>query len=420
MTDRCDVVVVGGGIMGSSVALHLLEAGIKDVRLLERDGLFEGTTGAGGGFLAPWSVLNPMHGTESKALPIERYGLDFYAGLHAAGHDIDYRRNGVLWVAASDEAWELVQGMAWTAADPDSIEVTADRIGEFTAGALSSDGVCGGRWLPGGAQIYVTKVGAVLAERIAKLGGVIETRRPVTGIRMRGDRVVGVDTPHGPVDCATVVVAAGAWSGALLQPLGYFLPAVPQITSRIITEPNGVPETLPVLMLQGLMRDEPGGGTVLWVRSHQGGLLWGGMYLTHPRNIFVDEPVPDRLDELPLDGVLENQRVARAATFMPVLSGPASVRVKHGAPCYTADDLALVGPVPGIGGLYVLGGDNEVGVTHGPGFGKALADNIANGSSDLVDLHHWRLDRFGDRFTSQAEVLAGVGEAFGQVLVGEY
>ncbi|MEU0517337.1 FAD-binding oxidoreductase [Streptosporangium sp. NPDC006007] len=419
MPDRSDVVVVGGGVMGVSLALHLLEAGVENVRLLERDGLFEGTSGAGGGFLAPWTTISPLHGAESKALPIERYGMDFYAGLHAAGYDIDYRRNGVLWVAASEAAWNQVQQLTWYAADPGSFEVEPGRMAELTGGAVSGDGVYGGRYLPCGAQVTTAKVAVAMADRITERGGVIDTRRPVSEIRVRNGRVTGVETPGGAVDCETVVVAAGAWSNRLLEPLGAFLPAVPQVTSRIITEPLGIPETMPVLMLQGLMPGEPGGGTVLWVRGHHGGLLWGGMYTTYPRNILVDAPVPDRLDELPTDGVLENQRVARAATFIPALSRPASIRVKHGAPCYTPDDMALVGPVPGVEGLYAMGGDNELGVTHGPGFGKALADRVAHGTSDLADLTPWRIDRFGNRFTNQAETFQAVVESVGQLLVGE-
>lgn len=409
MGDRSDVVVVGGGIMGTAVALHLLEAGAGSVRLLERDGLFEGTTGAGGGFLAPWSVMTPLHGAESQVLPVERYGMAFYAGLHESGHHIDYRRNGVLWLAASDEAWKMVQAVPWHVADPDSVPVKPADLSDLTGGVVSGDGIEGARWVPSGAQVYTPLVGAALAERITALGGTIETRRPVTGLRVHGGRVVGVDTAHGPVDAGTVVLAAGAWTNQLLEPHGAYLPAVPQVTSRIVTEPFGIPETLPVLMMQGIMADEPGGGTVLWVRAHQGGLLWGGMYATFPRNILVGVPVPDRLDELPTDGILENQRVAAAAAFMPALSQPVSIRVKHGAPCYTPDDYALVGPVPGITGLWALGGDNEVGVTHGPGFGKALADTIVHGSSDLVDLHPWRLDRFDGRYTTPAEVLEAVG-----------
>jgi sarcosine oxidase, subunit beta len=408
MTDTADVVIVGGGIMGMSLALHLLQAGARNVRLLERGDLFEGTSSAGAGFLGPWSVMTPLHGTESKMLPIELYGLQFYADLHAAGYDIDYRRNGVLWVTASEGAWLDDKDEPWLAADPDSAVLRPDEITKLTGGVVLGDRVQSGLYMPNGAQVTTVKVGAALAHRITELGGVIETRRPVTGVRVHGGRALGVDTPAGPVDCGTVVLAAGAWSGALLSEVGFFLPAFPQVVSRIITEPIGIPETLPTLMLFGTLPDEPDGGPILWARWHDGGLLWGGHYTTHPRDMLVDAPVPDRLDDLPIDGVLEDQRVARAASYMPALSQSASLSFTHGAPCYTSDLMPLVGAVPGVDGLYAIAGDNELGITQGPGYGKALAEQIAAGSSDFVDLHPWRLDRFGDQFRNQAQVMDGL------------
>lgn len=419
MADTADVVIVGGGIMGMSLALHLLQVGARNVRLLERDGLFEGTTSAGAGFLSPWSVLSPLHGAESKVLPIELYGLQFYADLQAAGYDIGYRRNGVLWVTASEGAGIRDKDQPWLAADPNSVMLGPDQITELTGGVVLGDRVQGALYMPNGAQITPVKVGAALAHRITELGGVIETRRPITGLRVHGGRALGVDTPTGQVDCGTVVIAAGAWSGALLSEVGFFLPTFPQITSRIITEPIGIPETMPTLMLLGTLPDEPGGGTVLWGRWHDGGLLWGGVYTTYPRDILVDAPVPDRFDDLPTDGVIEDQRVARAASYMPTLSQQTSLRIKHGAPCYTADEMALVGPVPGVVGLYALAGDNEQGITQSPGYGRALAEHIAGGSSDFVDLYHWRLDRFGDRFHNQAQVMDGFAASYEALGVGD-
>ncbi|MEV6446308.1 FAD-binding oxidoreductase [Amycolatopsis sp. NPDC051716] len=417
MSDTADVVVVGGGIMGLTHAVHLLEAGVEKVHLIERDGLCEGTTGAGGGFLAPWTVISHLHGPDSPAGPLERYGMEFYAKLNAAGHDIDYRQNGVLWVTASEGTWALAQSLAWDVADAAAVAVEPGRMAEFSAGVVSGDGVYGGYYVPSGAQISTTKVGTALAARIRELGGVVETRRPAEAIRVSGGRVTGVDTAFGRIDSDHVVLAAGAWSNQLLEPLGAFLPAVPQITSRIITEDLGIPETLPMLFMLGLAPDEPGGGTPLWVRWHDGGLLWGGMYGTYPRDVLADAPIPDRLDELPTDGILEDQRMARgAAGFMPVLSRPASIRVKHGAPCYTPDNLALVGPVPGIEGLHALGGDNELGVTQGPGLGKVLADHIVHGTSELAELGPWCLDRFGDRYTNAAEAYAGLTESLTKLL----
>lgn len=399
MTDHADVVVVGGGVLGCVAALHLAETGVGSIRLVERDGLFEGTSAAGAGFLGNWSPFEPE-------MAAARYGLDFYAKLQAEGDDINFRQNGVLCVAASESSWQGLHGGAEDEADPSSIAVSPRDVEQLTSSVVSGHEVYGGLLDPSGAQVYAPKVGAVLANRLRKRGGIINTRRPATGVRTRGGRVLGIETHSGMVECDAVVLATGAWGNELMRPLGVFLPIAPQITSRVITEDLEVPETMPALLLTGLVPEEPDGGTLLWVRWHDGGLLWGGTYPTHPRNILVDAPVPGRLDEIPMDGILEILRVAaRGKAVMPALARRASIKVKHGAPCYTPDWRALVGPVPGIDGLYVLAGDNETGLTFGPGYAKALADHLIHGASDLTDMNDWKLDRFGDRFTTQAEVI---------------
>lgn len=420
MNREVQALVVGGGIYGVSAALHLAQRGVQ-VELLERDEVFSGTTGSGGGFVAPWSVLNPLHGADSIAAPLERYAMQFYKSFAEAGHDIAYRENGVMWVAASAEAWDLTQRMAWPAADPQHRRLAPHDLPGFTDGLLSAEGVHGAQFIPSGCQVHTPKLRSAIVNEIEQAGGRVRPHTPVTALRVDGGRVIGVDTPHGSIDAPTVVVAAGAWTAALISQVGYFLPAVPQVTSRITTGPREIPSTTPIMMLQGLQPEQPGGGTVLWVRSHGDGLVWGGMYLVPPRNDLVDRAVPSRFDELDHGGVLENEAAARRAGFFPRLAQQSNgYAIRHGVPCYTADDMALVGPVPGVSGLHVMGGDNELGVTHGPGLGRALAELITTGSSDLIELAHWDPARFGSRFSTQQQVLDVMVEQFGEVLAGNY
>ena len=153
---------------------------------------------------------------------------------------------------------------------------------------------------------------------------------------------------------------------------------VPLVQSRIVTEPLGVPPTMPTLMLQEF--------SFIWLREENGGLLWGSTYEEAPRLAFLDEAPPERFDNLPLDGVLKVQRDGlEASRAIPVLARYRSMTVAQGAPCYTADLRGIVGPVPEIEGLYVLGGCNEAGITHGPGWGKLLAELIVDGSASLTD-----------------------------------
>ncbi|WP_194833427.1 FAD-binding oxidoreductase [Nocardia sp. XZ_19_369] len=398
MSDHSDVVVIGGGILGCTMALHLIEAGAGRVRLLERDGLFQGTSAAGAGFLASWTPF-------AAEQAVTGYSLDYYARLQAEGHDIDLRRNGILSLdARASSLQEVSAGGAEYGAQ--ATVVDAAEVEALTHGLVKRTGVSGGLFEPVGAQVFAPKVGAALAERLHRHPEVLDARRPATALRARGGRIVGVETTTGTIDCAAVVVAAGAWSNELLAPLGIFLPSAPQVTSRIITENLDLPGTFPALLLSGLIPEDPDGGTLLWVRRHDGGLLWGGTYDTYPRNILLDAPMPERLDEIPYDGVRELLRVAaRADAVMPALARQSSITVKHGAPCYTPDWRALVGPVAAVEGLYALTGDNEAGFTHGPGHAKVLTDLLLHGTSDLTPADDWSPDRFGDQYTTETAVI---------------
>ncbi|MFI7637849.1 NAD(P)/FAD-dependent oxidoreductase [Nonomuraea sp. NPDC049400] len=394
MSDRADVVVVGGGVMGCLLALHLVEQGVERVRLLERDGVFQGTSAAGGGFLSGWAAYPPE--TASAG-----YALDFYEKTQAAGHDIGFRRNGTLYVAADERSW---QGLRMGAEG--NVLVDPARIAELTNDLVAGDRVVGGLLDPNGAHVHPPLLGAALAELFLARGGVIDTRRPVTGLRLNGERVVAVDTPTGLVECDDVVLATGAWSNRLLEPLGAFLPLAPRLTSRITTGPIGIPESLPTLIVMGVIPGNPAEDIPLWLRGQDGALLWGGTYRSYPRDILLDAEVPDRLDEIPLDGVMQVRRVGeQAASFIPVLGQATSIRLKHGAPCYTPDGRALVGQVPGLTGLHVLTGDNEAGITFGPGYARVLAEFIAHGEADQESLDAWQVDRFGGSFTSESEVI---------------
>jgi len=208
-----------------------------------------------------------------------------------------------------------------------------------------------------------------------------------------------------------VILAAGAWSNVLLRPLGLWAPMVPLVQSRIVTEPIGVPPTMPTLMLQEF--------SFIWLREENGGLLWGSSYEEAPRLAFLDEDPPDRFDNLPLDGIFKVQRDGlEAAKAIPVLARYRSMTVAQGAPCYTADLRGIVGPVPEIEGLYVVGGCNEAGITHAPGWGKLLAELVVDGSASLTDVDAFRIDRFGDRLRSGADVVAEMDEVVGSIFAG--
>jgi sarcosine oxidase, subunit beta len=410
MAESAEAVVVGGGILGCSAALHLVEAGVADAVLVERDGVAQATSHAGAGFVGIWGQ-GYVAAWLAEEVVLERYGLDFYGRLAEEGYEFDYKRNGNLWGATTPEAWDrFVAPIANHEAVPERRVLSPDEVEEVT-GIVSSEAVVGGVLFPNGCQVSAPKASAAIASRFARAGGRLETRRPVERVLVENGRVAGIETARGRLSTDTVVLAAGAWTNVLLRELGVFVPMVPLVQSRIVTEPLGVPQTMPTLMLQEF--------EFIWLREEAGGLLWGSSYEGAPRYAFANDDPPERFDHLPLDGVLKVQQDGREASrAIPVLARYESMTVAQGAPCYTPDLRAMVGPVPEIEGLFVVGGCNEAGVTHGPGYGKLIADHIVGRGSSLTDIGVFRLDRFDGAYTTGAEVVTGMNQVMGSIFAG--
>jgi sarcosine oxidase, subunit beta len=410
VAESADAVVVGGGILGACAAAHLLEAGVSDVLLLERDGVGQATSSAGAGFVGIWAN-GYLPAWKNEEVELERYGLDFYRRLADEGYEFGYKQNGNLWAATTDEAWRaFLEPIANHEGVPERKVLTPDEVVEVT-GIIAAQAVIGGVLFPNGCQVSAPQASMAVAERFAARGGRLEARRPVERIVVEQGRVTAVETQRGRVDTGIAVLAAGAWTNALLRPLGLWAPMVPLVQSRIVTEPIGVPPTMPTLMLQEF--------SFIWLREENGGLLWGSSYEEAPRLAFLDEDPPDRFDNLPLDGIFKVQRDGlEASKAIPVLARYRSMTVAQGAPCYTADLRGIVGPVPEIEGLYVVGGCNEAGITHAPGWGKLLAELVVDGSASLTDVDAFRIDRFGDRLRSGADVVAEMDEVVGSIFAG--
>jgi glycine/D-amino acid oxidase-like deaminating enzyme len=398
LPQRAEVVIVGGGIFGCATALHLVERGIEDVLLLERDGLAQATSHAGGGFVGRWGGgYVPAWGAQELAL--EAYGIDFYHSL-AEDHGLEfgYKRNGSLWAATTQEAWDKhLEVIATHPGVENKQTLTSADVEDVTGGVILASGVVGGVLHPDGCQVQAPRATAAIARRVEAAGGQIRTRTPVTGLAVGGGRIHGVETAEGTVAAGSVVLAAGAWTNVLLRPIGAWMPMVPLIATRIITEPLGVSPAMPTLMLPEFCG--------LWIREELGGLLWGAGYDVDPRRLFIDQDPPERFDHLPLDGFLETERIgAEAAPAIPLLTRYRSPRVAQGAPTYTPDLRGIVCGVRGTDGLWVVGGDNEAGITHGPGYARLLADLVCDGTSSFVDPAEFSDERYGDRYSTPSAV----------------
>jgi sarcosine oxidase subunit beta len=392
-------IVIGGGVIGTSAALHLAERG-AEVTLFERGRIGAGTTSAGGGFVALWAA-GAFPGWGEEELELERYALSFYADLAADGFEFDYLRNGSLWLAASEAGWDAhLRPLAEHPGVPEKRILGPGEIDDVTAGVVPAAGVVGGVLHPQGIQITTAKAARALAERCRLAGVEIHERAEATELVVESGRATGIATADGVMGADAVVIAAGAWSIQLLRAAGYRPPMVPLVATRLVTEPLGIPETLPTLMVEEL--------SFTWIRGDRGRLLWGCEYEVAPRYEFVDREPPPAIDGIdPGEAVAETLAVGRrAAAVVPALGelGERSpLTVAHGMPCYTADMRALVGPVPGLEGLYLASGDNQAGVTHAPGYGRMVAE-LVTAAEPSVDPAAFRLERFS---SADAGAIAG-------------
>jgi sarcosine oxidase subunit beta len=396
-----DVAVVGGGVLGCSAALHLKLLGCEAVTLVERSRIGDGTTSAGAGLLARWSAgFVPAWGDDERE--IETYGLDFYRDLAAAGHELGLVETGTLFIGLAGPAGRRSLRPFARDADATGVELLSpDEVEELTGGFVRAGGVAGGALDPRGGGVEAPSAARAFACRFAGLGGLVLEHEPVICVRQGARGGFVLETENTRLSCTTLVVAAGAWTNALLRPLGQRLPLVPLVATRLTTEGLEAPPALPSIQCCD--------GRRLYARACRDGVVWGCSYETDPRYAFVERDPPDRLDGLGTGCVDDMRRAARAVgSAMPALPAARPTGAVHGAPCFTPDLRPLVGELDAVPGLYALAGDNYAGVTHAPGTGRLVAELVGGTQEPFVDAGRYRPERFDGDFRNGAEVVTGM------------
>jgi sarcosine oxidase, subunit beta len=396
--------VVGGGALGIICAHHLHATGV-DVLVVERNEVAHATSTCGAGFIGLWGAgYYPSWG--EPEVQCEWYGLEFYGELYQDVGSFACRKADVVYIASAEAHFQTyIQPIADYSAIPGREVLSAEQVAEAVTIADAA-AVHGGVYEPHGLQLTARDATRASAERLVRQGGRIETGRRCTGILFVGGRVVGVATEQGDIHTDTVVLATATWSNALLRTIGTKLSYAPLGAMRITTEPIGVPGDCPMLFVPEESH--------AWIREEKGGLLFGGALGGSFRDVLLGiESPPDRLEQAPEDGVPQTRRLGEAlAPMLPVLSEYRDFEMAWGTPCYTPDGRALLGAVPGYDGLFAMTGDNEAGVTHAPGFGRAMAELITTGNP-FVDISPFEIGRFGDTFSGEVEVAAAMRDVDG-------
>lgn len=412
--ETADVVIIGSGIVGSSVAYHLARAGCTNVLVIEREAhQGKGSTGKSmGGVRAQFST--PVN------IQMSKYSIDFFSKFdEVVGHPADYRAHGYLFCATNENhlAYLKANRQRQNALGVTNVEwVSAEDIVKMVP-QLRVDDILGGTFCPtdGFVDPHSVMMGFMLNAREKGVRLWLDTR--VTGIEVDSPRrspteindpepagkaepfrtsgrqsrisnterleasvarrISGVHTTRGFISTRVVVNAAGAWAAEVAKMAGAELPVEPLRRQLVPTEPfDQLPKRFPMVidMSTGFHFRREGKGILL---------AW-------------NDPNETPGFKTEFDPTFVEKILTHAASRVPVLAEAEVNPRRAWAGLYemTPDHHAIIGPAPNVDGLYFVNGFSGHGVMHSPASGRVAADLILQGHSDLIDATQLSVERF--------------------------
>jgi len=381
-----DVVIIGGGIVGSSIAWHLTAAGCKDVLVIEREThQGKGSTGKSmGGVRAQFAT--PVN------IRMSLYSIPFYAAFEERlGHPSGYRPQGYLFLATkpahldylrANHERQLAEGLK-------TVERLATEEIARQFPQLRTDDVLGGHF--GSSDGFVDPYSAMVGfmTRAGEQGAKLWRDAAVTAIKMDHGRIAGVESTRGTVATRTVINAAGPWAAEVARLAGVDLPVEPLRRMLIPTEPfDQFPHTAPMIidMSNGFhFRPEALGFLLAW-----------------------NDPEESPGYKTDFDPAFIEKVLTRAADRVPCFENLAVNPKRCWAGLYemTPDHHPILGPVAEVPGFFCANGFSGHGVMHAPATGKVLSDLVLKGKTDLIDARLLSFSRFAaGRLLTETAVL---------------
>ncbi|MEH6650029.1 MAG: FAD-dependent oxidoreductase [Motiliproteus sp.] len=395
---KAQVVVIGGGIVGCSIAYHLAKRGVKGVVLLERKQLTCGTTWHAAGLV---SMLWPT----PYLTQLAKYSHELYASLEEeTGQATGYRQIGSLSVARTEERLEELQRTSSMASvfGVESEMIDNDRLAELYPG-IDIEGIVGALYIEKDGQTNPIDTTMALAKGARMHGAKVLEGIKVEEILVEGGQAVGVQTDQGSIVADKVVLAGGLWSRDVAAKIGVDLPLYACEHFYVVTE------EMKGLTRRPVLRDFDKG---IYFKEDTGKMLVG-WFEHNARGCSMDRIQEDFcFDEFPCElDHIEAYLMSSMETF-PALEETGIRTFFNGPESFTPDNLHLLGPTPEVDNFFVACGLNSKGIGAGGGLGMLMADWIVDGhpSGDI-----WECDvrRHNPAQRTQSYIEERIPEALG-------
>ena len=380
LPQRARVVIIGGGVIGCSVAYHLAHMGWRDVVLLERDRLTSGTTWHAAGLIVTFGS------TSETSTEMRKYTRDLYTKLEAeTGQDTGFKPVGFIEVAADRDRLEEYRRVSAfnRVCGVDVQEISPGQVKELFPLAETSD-LLAGFYVKDDGRADPVGVTMALAKGARQQGARLIENCAVTGITQKRGAVTGVTTAYGTIECEYVVNCAGMWARQLGELAGVSIPLQAAEHYYLITERiKELDPSWPVL-------EDP--SRYGYFREEVGGLMIGLFEpLCAPWNV---RGIPDDFSfgEIQPDWERMGPYVERAMSRVPISMNAGVKKFFCGPESFTPDLKPCVGEAPELQNYFMAAGLNSIGIITGGGMGRVLAHWIIHGRPD-VDVTGMNVDR---------------------------
>jgi sarcosine oxidase, subunit beta len=383
MAESAEIAIIGGGIMGVSLAFALTGAGVRDVLVLERNTLASGASGRSGALLR-------QHYSNVPEATLAFLSLETYAHWdEVVGGDCGFDRTGLIaTVATKGENSANIERMHRNVAMQNEIGIrsrviTADELFEMQP-FTSVDDLDIAAYEPDSGYVDSVLATRSMGEAALRGGARILEGCTATAIVTRNGKVTGVETSAGFIAAERAVCASGPWSNTLLEPIGVSVPVESQrVQVAVLARPLGMPA-------EGTMTyvDTVAG---IFCRNFGPNRTLVGVGGGEFHDVVEPKDFDERTDRA-FPGVVTEYLSRR----MPLMRHAAFLHGHAGLYDMTPDAHPIIGSAPGVDGLYLMLGFSGAGFKKGPAVGQCVAELIVHGAAQTVDLHPFRLERFDD------------------------